>query len=312
MLALSTSALGRRAASASAGRDLIAAAADSGYDALFIDRGSGVLAPDLPEVMRTAAAAGLSIAGLCTPLPDAPLAPGKRLPWLAAADDREERAAAVALTVALLSSARDLGARQVLLDLGSAGLRNKVAAFRRGFARGEMDEGEPGYKRLHDALAERKARAEPLLDACRDSLERVARAAERLSVTLLLSYGALPWSVPSPREALVLLRHVGGAPVGLLDDPAAWEVLTRLGLQGPPGRREDLLAVATVARVNDAVGIETGWLPGLGDGPFGAHARPAPKQFPWVLVGGRSPTIAHAHELGPAAAVVKTAGWTAS
>ena len=155
----------------------------------------------------------------------------------------------------------------------------------RAFARREMDDGEPGERALAAAVAERRARADELADACRWALERLVRAAERAGMTLALPVAVTPWQLPSPREAGLLVGAFAGAPVGLVWDPGRLSVLAALGLAISDERLRALASGAVLAIENDAVGVETGYLPGLGERDARVAALAAGPTVPHIITG---------------------------
>jgi hypothetical protein len=80
-----------------------------------------------------------------------------------------------------------------------------------------------------------------------------------------MSLSGTPWGVPSPREGLELAAEYDRARVGLVLDAARLSVLRRLGL-AISGERLASLRVATALVIeNEAVGVDAGYLPGLGE-----------------------------------------------
>jgi hypothetical protein len=175
--------------------------------------------------------------------------------------------------------------RLAVLDFGEVTLSVRPGELARAFARREMDDGEPGERALAAALAERRARAEALGDACRWSLERLVRAAERAGMTLALPIAATPWQLPSPREAGLLVDAFAGAPLGLVWDPGRLSVLAALGLAISDDRLRALASGAVLAIENDAVGIEAGYLPGLGERDPRVAALAAGETVPHIVTG---------------------------
>jgi hypothetical protein len=239
----------------------------------------------------TALRLGLGVPSLAVPLAERRLAPGRRLPRLAA-HHRDEREAAIALTRRGLEAGAAVAARIAVIDFGEAALTIRPGELARPFARAEMEEDDPGGRLLARAVAERRARAEELGDACRWSLERLVRAAERAGLTLALPVAATPWQVPSPREAQQLLDAFAGAPLGLVWDPGRLSVLATLGLAISDERLRALADAAVLAIENDAVGIDAGYLPGLGERDERVAALTAPASVPRIITGGPNATDA--------------------
>ena len=233
----------------------------------------------------TALRLGVGVPSLALPLPERPLPAGRRLPRLSA-HARDEREAAIALASRGLEAASTVAARFAVLDFGEVTLATRPGELDRAFARREMDEDEPGSRLLAAAVAERRARGEALSDACRWSLERLVRGAERAGLTLALPVAATPWQVPSPREARALAEAFTGAPVGLVWDPGRLSVLAALGLAISDERLRALAGAAVLALDNDAVGIRAGFLPGLGERDARIAALAPGASAPHIVTGG--------------------------
>jgi len=251
---------------------------------------------ELEALLPAAFQAGAPVQALAAPTPAATLPTHKRLPSLCA-DDADERAGALALVGTLAEQARTFAIGRVTLSLGFVPLAVAPAAFRRAFDRRAWRE-EAGFGFApspdaalgSDAFAERQGRSSRLLDAARFSLEKLVDLADRHGLTFLLEVAGTPWEFPGPREALTLLGEFHGSPLALVWDPARLAVLHTLGLGQTPTRLAELAARAGLARFHDAVGVEVGYLPGLGVPLTGALAAIAPPvAVPWV-VAGRSDT----------------------
>lgn len=233
----------------------------------------------------TALRLGVGVPSLALPLPERPLPGGRRLPRLSA-HARDEREAAIALATRGLEAAATVAARFAVLDFGEVTLATRPGELDRAFARREMDEDEPGSLLLASAVAERRARGDALSDACRWSLERLVRGAERAGLTLALPVGATPWQVPSPREAGELAESFTGAPVGLVWDPGRLSALAALGLAISDERLRALAGAAVLALDNDAVGVRAGFLPGLGERDPRVAALAPGASVPHIVTGG--------------------------
>jgi len=218
---------------------LLRLAADTGAAGVHV--GAGCDLSIVPVLTVAAARLGLETPSIVLPLPEQPLARGRRLPRLGAAA-QDERDAAVALAISGLQLGAATGARFALLDSD-----------------------DPVHPTFTAAVGERRARAAEVLDACGFALDRLARAAERLSATLVLPVAATPWHAPSPREAGLLLDRFAGAPVAVVWDAGRLSVLAALGLAISDERLAALAAAAVLALDNDAVGMVAGYLPGLGE-----------------------------------------------
>jgi hypothetical protein len=261
---------------------LLRLALDGGIAGIHLGAGGDLSL--LPVLARLAIRLGAPISSLALPLPSRPLAAGRRMPRLAATA-RDEREAAIALARQALEVAAPLAVRLAVLDFGEVTLSIRPGDLARAFARREMDDGEPGERALAAAVAERRARAEALGDACRWSLERLVRAAERADMTLALPVAATPWQLPSPREAGLLVGAFAGAPLGLVWDPGRLSVLAALGLAISDERLRALASGAVVAIENDAVGVDAGYLPGLGERDARVAALAAGATVPHIVTG---------------------------
>jgi hypothetical protein len=249
--------------------------------------GAALLAAD---AMR----AGLAVGAVRAPLPEARLPAGKRLPRLGAGD-RDERDAAVELGRRSIAFAGSLGTGVVTVDFGPLGLAARVAELLRLFRRREMDDGdgESGGDLLAAARAERRAKIAARLDGCRFSLDALVREGERTGTALAIEPSGTPWGLPSPREALDLLADYAGARVGVVLDPARLAVMRRLGLAISAERLAALRGAARLWAHNEAVGVESGFLPGLGERDDDLARRDGvPDTVPVALVGPPDATAA--------------------
>jgi hypothetical protein len=242
---------------------IVRLASEAGFGAIAAD--GGVTRDLLQALATTALRSGLSISVAACPLPEAGLAQGKRLPYLAAFDDPEERRAAVKGALAALAWGQQLAIPFFTLALGPVPLRSSEADWRLGYARREMEPDERGGKALRRALDERKARGTAIYDACRAGLEPLLAEAERRGSQLVLPLAMHPWQLPTPREAHQLLQEFAGGPLRLVYSPAGRTVLEDLGLAGPRERWGDLAAATGLVELSDRVGLETNLTLGVGD-----------------------------------------------
>jgi hypothetical protein len=268
-------------------------AADAGFDGIAIgaDCGRGDVAP----LCAASLAVGLAVPVMSGGLPEGPLGPGRRVPYLASLDDSDERRAAVALFTSALDLAAPFGVRTLTVHLGELSLAADSTEVAYRFARRQLEEDEPGARVWAAAVGERRAVSPLVLDACRYALDRIVPRAERRDVKVALEVAGGPWSSPSPREALYLLDEYRDGPLGLVWDEARMQMLATLGLAPPQDRRAALAAGAIVWCANDAVGIEIGYLPGLGDPPAPNHGELEPVRadgVPVVVTGRPESTAA--------------------
>ena len=237
----------------------------------------------VPRVLH----AGLSVAGIAGPLGQdgGALAGRRRLPRLSA-PDRDERSAAIELTARALALAGSVGAPLATLHMGTLPLAVRPGELHRFFRRRELDDAADGEATLTGALDERRATVAAALDACRWSMDALVREGERRNLRLALELAAGPWGVPSPREGLELLAGYDPARLGVILDPARLSVMRRLGLAISTGRHATLRAATALIAANEAVGLDAGYLPGLGerDDDLATRAGVA-EETPVVLVG---------------------------
>ncbi|HEY0706705.1 MAG TPA: hypothetical protein VGG33_07910 [Polyangia bacterium] len=249
---------------------IVRLASEAGFEG--IAAGKDMTLELLKLVAGEALRAGMRVSMAMCPLAAAPLVKGKRLPWLAAHDDPDERRAAVKAGIETLAFGQQLGITNFVVDLGGVPLRTSKTRLEVGYARREMANEEPGGRWRRQALDERNASALSILDACRLGLEPLLADAERRGASLAIPIAANPWQVPTPREAHQLLRDLAGGPLSLVYSPARRVVLDELGLAGPPERWGDLLAAATVVEFADCVGLRTDLCLGTGELPPGLPA----------------------------------------
>jgi len=265
-----------------AGADELARlAADSGFDGLAL--GPWCARGDVARVAAAAAGAGLEMPVVAAPLPDRAPVAGKRAPFLVGREDDERRAAAAAF-YATLEVAAPVGARVVTVGFGEVALGIAREAVARHFARRELGEDEPGEPKWRAACDERRALSERVMDACRASMDRILRSAEKHGATLAIEVAPVPWGAPSPREAAQLLNEYAGAPVGVVWDTARMSLLPTLGLPLSDERRAALVAAARVWRLHEAVGLDVGYLPGTGDPDEADAGSESPKRPAGALV----------------------------
>lgn len=280
-------ALGRELADAAAGHSraglLVSAAQRVGATALHLSDGpaAGFLDALIPElVVRRGELPVLAV--------DASLGAvrlGRPRAVLAAigALDRSEAQEAVAVALAALTLAGELGAKFVALRLGPvAGLGSLWERARAHFLRGALAEDEAPAEELMTA---RSALAGPHLDAALRSLDRLLTAAQRLELTVLLPSPRRAVELPTPIELRALRSEFRGAPLQpLLDAPAA-HLASAMRLCA---LRDSVLGFCDgpLANLGDGCGAVGGLPPGHGEIDLPAIARVLPpgahREFvPW-------------------------------
>ncbi len=180
----------------------------------------------------------------------------------AAALQREEAQEAVAVAIAALGLASELGASFVTLRPGPvAGLDRLWGTLRGHFLRGGLGDDEAPAEEF---LTARNALAGQHLDAALRSLERVLTAAERLNLTVLLPNPRRPSDLPAPIELRMLRDELRGAPLApQLDAPAA-HLASAMRLFA---LRDSVLAFGAgpLANLSDGCGAVGGLPPGHGE-----------------------------------------------
>ena len=187
--------------------------------------------------------------------------------------DREEALAAIEVAEAALALAAELQAPTVTLRLGPiAGLRRHWQRARAGLLRGALHEDE----RLAEELLEARAGLLPRhLEMALRCAERLANAALRHGVTVLLPSPRRAIELPAPLELQVLLAELRGAPLRpMLDLPAAHLASTMRLLP----LRPTVLAFADgpLHLLGDACGAVGALTPGHGEIDVAAVARALP------------------------------------
>jgi hypothetical protein len=275
---------------ADGGERITRLAAETGAAGIHLGGGCDLEILSTSPLVGSALRLGLEIPSVALPLGERALPAGRRLPRLAApaADERE---AAIALAARGLAAAGSFGAQLAVVDFGRVALAADVAAFARAFARRAIGPDEPGGQLLANALGERRARAPEILDACQWALESLLRAAEGAGVRLAVQVGVTPWQSVSPREAGAL-REIFGGSFGVAWDPGRLSLLGTLELPVGDDRLKSLADAAVVVIENDAVGVEAGYLPGLGERTPRLAAFAPAASAPRVVTGQRGATDA--------------------
>ena len=246
---------------------LVQLAGDIGCAGVAVD--GGCLLGQVAQLALKTVSARMALHAIYAPLPEERPTPGRRMPSLAAADDPEERLAAVKLLRRAIESTRDLGVGVWGLDFGRVLLHADEDELRGLFARRELGEGEVGHAKLQRAVSERRRLGPAVLDACRSSLDAAIRLAERHDLGLALRFAGGLWDVPTPRETAQLLDDYVGAPLGVIYSPARLAVLAALGVGPSPELRQRLRKAALLLEAADAVGLDYPLVAGLAEVDLG-------------------------------------------
>jgi hypothetical protein len=280
---------------------IVRLASDVGCAGILV--GDGCTLPSAAPLVTGALRAGLKVVALAAPLGDGVAATAHKRPPRLGAADRDERAAASELALRTLAMAGSVGASIITVRMGPLFLAARPVDMGRFFRRREVDEGDDGEACLMAALDERRATIGAALDACRSSLDRLVREGERRNLQLALELSSSPWGLPSPREGLDLLAGYEGARLGVVFDPARLSVMRRLGLSISPERLSALRKATLLIADNEAVGLDAGYLPGLGEREDDLAQRTGvPAGTPVVLVGPPDSTDAEIATAATAAA----------
>jgi hypothetical protein len=275
---------------ADGGERITRLAAETGAAGIHLGAGCDLEILTGAPLVGSALRLGLEIPSVALPLAERALPAGRRLPRLAA-PARDEREAAIALAARGVAAAGSFGTRIAVVDFGPVALTADAGAFALAFARRAVEPSEPGGVLLANALAERRARAPEILDACQWALERLLRVADGAGLRLAVQVGVTPWQSVSPREADVL-REIFGGSFGVAWDPGRLSLLATLELPVAEDRLKSLAAGAVVVIENDAVGVEAGYLPGLGERTPRLAAFAPPASAPRVVTGHTGSTDA--------------------
>ena len=274
---------------------LLRLAADTGAAGVHVAAGCDLSI--VPVFTVAAARLGLEARSIALPLPEQPLATGRRLPRLAAAAE-DERDAAVALAVAGLEMGAASGARFALLDFGprvAGGRARPTSRARSPVARLRPTRRSERRRSAAERarIGERRARAAEVLDACGFALDRLARVAERPSATLVLPVAADALAGAQPARGGAAAGQVRGRAAGRrLGSRTPVGALRRWGCAISDERLASLAAAAVLALENDAVGMQAGYLPGLGERDARVAALRPPAGVARIVMGAPDATEA--------------------
>ncbi len=247
---------------------LMAALGTMGADAVELEyRIPAVLWAPVKEALRQNGLAVCSLHNFCPRPPEFKRGSGDL--FSLAAPDREERNAAVRLTLQTIERANDLEARAVVLHGGRVDMPPATQDFQDYYHSGRIatDDARAFITRK---LAERDRLKPRHLDALCFSLEKLLPAAERHHVRLGLENRYHYHELPGIDDFQLLFREFDGAPLGYWHDSGHAHAAETLGL----GSAQDLLhrygSQLVGCHLHDAHGLEDHLPPGCGEIDFPA------------------------------------------
>ena len=175
-----------------------------------------------------------------------------------AAEDKEERRAALNLAVETVELAAAVGARAVTVRLGGIDTKHDWAKLGLKFARRER----LGTDRL---MAERTQLAPMALDLARWGLDTLVERAAAAGLTIGLVNRVRPFDIPDDFELRALLDDFRGAPLAPWLDAAALHARASIGLTDTPQWLAMYGPTLAGAYLTDAVGLRGGLPWGLGE-----------------------------------------------
>jgi sugar phosphate isomerase/epimerase len=184
-----------------------------------------------------------------------------------AAVDREERDAAVRLTLQTIEQANDLEARAVVLHCGRVDMTPETEVLY-GFYRGRRLATDDARGFVARKLAERERMKPPHLDALCFSLEKLLPAAERHHVRLGLENRYHYHELPGLDEFSLFFREFEGAPLGYWHDTGHAHAAEVLGLFTALDLLKRCGSHLVGCHLHDALGLDDHLPPGRGEIDF--------------------------------------------
>ena len=207
---------------------------------------------------------GLELPTVALPLAERALPAGRRLPRLAA-PARDEREAAISLAARGLAAAGSFGARIAVVDFGPVALTADAAAFALAFARRAIRPRRSGRGAAGRMRWPNAARGHPRFWTPASGRSNGCSAPPTAPACAWRFKSASP---PGSRSARARPTSCARPSVGLSASPGirggcrCWR---RWSFRSADDRLKSLAAAALVVIENDAVGVEAGYLPGLGE-----------------------------------------------
>ena len=185
--------------------------------------------------------------------------------------DEDERRAAVEYAKESVRWAARVGARRVVVHLGSVTdeeMFEEEFRMRRMFDGGQA--GEPEFADLRERAIERRRReAEPYLEAARRSLLELVQVAEASNIAIGLENRYHYHEIPHPDEYDFLLEGLTPEQAGYWHDTGHAEVLHRLGFIDKHAWLSKNARRCIGAHLHDVLGIGDHRAPGDGDVDWG-------------------------------------------
>lgn len=135
--------------------------------------------------------------------------------FLLSSPEKDERERAVKYTLRTLEFAREAGASAVVLHLGLTEMEDEYNSLKKKYEKNGPAEKIPDIQKL---LSERRSISRKYLDAALFSLDKLWRAAERLSLSLGIENRNTLREVPNTDEMEVIFDRFAGAPIGYWHD----------------------------------------------------------------------------------------------
>ncbi len=199
-----------------------------------------------------------------------------------ASRNREERNAAVRLTLETIEQANDLEARAVVLHCGSVEMTPEAEVLYRFFRSGRIKTQEAqGF--IARKLAERDGLKPRHLDALCFSLEKLLPAAERHHVRLGLENRYHYHELPGIDDFKRLFQEFDGAPIGYWHDTGHAHASEVLSLFSAVDLLKRYSSNLVGCHLHDASGLDDHLPPGRGEIDFPALATFLPPGLPQVI-----------------------------
>lgn len=251
------------------GRELVERCKAMNVDGLELDY--RLPAPLFQQVVASLRGSGLQVLSVHNFCPVPAPVPWDRIcaePFLLSHLDREERLRAVQWTLRTMERADHVGARLVVVHCGRVVMDPELTALITSWEATGPDGKE--FRTLMDRkLEERRARVAPFLHALLWSLDRLAREAERLNVTLGLENRAHYHEMPGPEEYPVIFKELEGAPLAYWHDTGHGHLMEIFGWGNPMEMLETWKQRLCGIHLHDADGPNDHLPPGSGRILFG-------------------------------------------